>query len=393
MLFSTNKKNNMANTVCDVVPERDCTGCSACMNVCPLAAITMTGNVVGHILPSIDSSKCIECGMCTKVCPANKTEGLLNSAKKAYASWAKDDNEHRSSSSGGLASVLSNYVVEKGGIVYGCASLKGCVIQHIRIDRKSDVSLLKGSKYVQSEIGFSYKNIKKDLTEGKKVLFIGMPCQVAGLRSYLNKDYDRLITIDLVCHGVSSQKLLLDHVRSLGINPEDVERVGFRENASYIFSLKDTSDKILYRKDDLHDMFYSGYNDNLFLRESCVACKYAKSFRTGDITLGDFHGIGKHAYFNEITNGAVSLVLVNTEKGEILLRAVERDVELRERLLEEAMQSNPNFSKPSKRKSDYNKFVNLYPKIGYKKATVRCMRLRFIKNYILTIRYKINKYF
>lgn len=392
MLFSTNNKNHMANTVCDVVLEKDCTGCSACMNVCPFAAITMSGNVVGHILPAIDGNKCVECGFCTKVCPANKTEGLFNPVKKAYASWAKDVNEHKSSSSGGLASVLSKYIVEKGGIVYGCASLKGCVIQHIRVDRKSDVPLLKGSKYVQSGIGFSYKNIKKDLAEGKKVLFIGTPCQVAGLRSYLQKEYEGLFTIDLVCHGVPSQRLLVDHVSSLAFDTDDINRIGFRENSEYIISFRDSNNVILYRKDDMHDLFFSGYNDGLFFRESCVTCKYAKFARTGDITLGDFHGLGKYASFNEITNGAVSLVLVNTEKGEILLKAIDKDVELRERSLEEALQSNPNFSKPSKRKSDYDKFVNLYPKIGYKKAAVRCMRLRLIKNCILTIRYKINKY-
>lgn len=349
------------------------------------SAICLKPNEIGHLFPYIDEEKCVGCGACQKDCPAFTNNFHPKHISIVYAAWARDIIEHTTSTSGGLASVLARSVISSGGVVYGCASLPKCEFKHIRISKEEDISLLKGSKYVQSYMGLTYRQVKKDLQSDIKVLFIGTPCQISGLLAFLQKDYDNLYTVDLVCHGVPSQQLLLDHINSIGINKEDVTKVSFRDPDGYYLTIWN-GEKVLYKKDHLSDLYYSGFNDALFFRESCVNCKYAKPDRTGDITLGDFHGLGKDIPFTINSNGNISLLTINSHKGEQMLKDISSKIEYYTRTLDEAFKYNPQLRESSHRKANYSSFVKKYKEEGYIKAVNSTLFVRRLKNIILKIK-------
>ena len=195
-------------TIC---PEELCTGCLACLNSCTHNAIEITTDICGFRYPSINQDICVDCGLCQLSCPViHPIEKKF--PQSCYAVTVNTEKELATCASGGAATALSRYVLQQGGIVYGCSNVEMRHVKHIRITKEEDLPLLKGSKYVQSDIGLNYRLVKKDLRQGLKVFFVGTPCQVAGLKSYLRKDYPNLITVDLVCHGVPSQQLLNDNI-------------------------------------------------------------------------------------------------------------------------------------------------------------------------------------
>lgn len=183
------------------------------MNRCPKQCIEMKpDNKLGHLYPAIDHEKCTDCGACQKVCPANH-EPLLRKPLTAYAGWDKTDSEYISSTSGGAASAFARFIIRQGGVVYGCAMLPNIEARHIRVDNLDDLAKLKGSKYVQSTMGMTYRSVKEDLRQGRKVLFTGTPCQVAGVKSYVGeKNSDNLYTVDLICHGTPPLAYTKKHV-------------------------------------------------------------------------------------------------------------------------------------------------------------------------------------
>ena len=335
---------------------------------------------IGHIYPSI-TADCINCGKCIKICPANGGV-IFNSPLKAYASWAKDKQEHRTSSSGGIASCLVKKHIDNGGIVYGCASLPKGEIKHIRISTKEDANLLKGSKYVQSHLGLLFKQIKKDIESGKEVLFIGLPCQIAGLKKFIGKEDERLLTVDLVCHGVPSQKVLFEYLKAKGFERECLDEICFREQSGYYLSVI-REGQTVYRKSREKDLFYMAFFDNLFFRDSCYKCNYATGKRCSDITLGDFWGLGKNTPFEYQTEGNVSLVLVNSSKGLQALNNCKDDVFVVERSLQEALDGNKNLRKPAKNNSFL--FKKICAKFGLMNALRVCVWKRFIKNHIIFV--------
>lgn len=369
--------------VCSIVEEKDCTGCSACMNICVHNAITMVENEIGHIVPAINKYICVDCGLCRKVCPS------LNPVSKSYPSttyalWATDKEEHDTSTSGGVAAVLYKNIVNCGGCVYGCASQPKGIISHIGVDNINDLKLLKESKYVQSDINLIFRDVKKDLNEKQKILFIGMPCQIAGLRSFLHKDYSNLYVVDLICHGVPSQKLLFEYLEANGIKRNSIEKVSFREAEQYMLKVI-VGGKVIYRKDDLNDLYLSAFNDSLFVRESCVNCKYATTERTGDLTIGDFRRLGTKTPFEEPNRGSISVALVNTIKGRELLDLCKSSLTIYEREFKEANEGNPHLHVSTHRKGNYKKFKKLYTIHGFVKAAKSTLWMRFLKNEILYI--------
>lgn len=169
----------------NICPDEMCTGCFACANACPKQCIIIGPDKMGYLYPEIDQSKCIDCGLCQKICPNNHVENIdFNFPQKAFAAWALDENEYKTSTSGGAAAVFSRYILEKNGIVYGCASGDDFVVSHIEVSTMNELECLKGSKYVQSNIGDIYRKIKIQLAKNRLVLFIGTPCQVSGLISF-----------------------------------------------------------------------------------------------------------------------------------------------------------------------------------------------------------------
>lgn len=371
-----------------ICPTELCTGCMACMNACAHDAIQIAYDSVGFKYPLINQDVCIECGACKKVCPSNYIQ-KKKKIKACYAVTAKNNVEILFSASGGALTALSRYVMQCGGIVYGCSGKEIKHVKHTRVLTKEDLLSLRGSKYVQSDIGLIYREVKEDLCRGGLVLFIGTPCQIAGLKGYLRKDYDNLITADIVCHGVPSQSILNDNINLYQKRFKDmldINTIHFREKLSYMdsaigkrfpkieygfyFSLKDSNGEEIRNKYP-NDAYIAGFIKGLFLRKSCYQCLYACADRVSDFTFADFWGIRNDVKIS-IDKG-VSAVLLNTEKAESLFEKLKKYICYERRDIQEAINGNGRLQSPTIRHANHDLFYRLYPSIGLKKSVRICL--------------------
>lgn len=342
----------------------DCTGCFACMNICTKDAISVITDDLGKTIPHIDSSKCIECGLCKKICPVeNAVE--LKKTDDAFAVWSNEDKDREVSSSGGAAAVFSRYVLKNGGCVFG-ASSNGGITNHICIEDEKDIDRLRGSKYVQSFIGLTYREIKNKLDKGKFVLFTGTPCQVAGLNSFLHKDYDNLITVDLICHGTPPHKYLEEHINEK-LNGKKWDCYSFRGKYDWFLSVY-CNKKIIYQTRRESDEYFMAFLNAMTFRDNCYKCKYARKERVSDITIGDFWGLDRKNLKNQY-KGRISLVLPNTENGQSFFDKCKDRFTYEKRSIEEA--ANPmqgNLLQPSIPHKEREIFIEKYKKDGFEKA-------------------------
>lgn len=307
-------------TLNDVVKNRKCTGCGACFNVCPTKAISMVKNSEGFSEPKIDNEKCIHCGLCDQVCP------ILNGTSresqypipKVYAGWNKDEKVRLKSSSGGVFSVLAEYFLKKKGFVCGAAFDEKNKLRHIIISSKKDLTKLRGSKYVQSEIGGVFREIRNLLEEDKSVLFSGTPCQTAGLKNFLKKEYEKLLVVDIVCHGTPSPVVFEKYLKEIERkNNKKITKINFRDKStgwkSYSFTLSDEKEDILKEKFS-ENIFFEGFLKNLYLNKICTSCPYSQFPKCSDITLGDYWGIEGYDQKLDDPKG-VSVIILNNDKG------------------------------------------------------------------------------
>ena len=364
-----------------ICEKQKCTGCFACVNQCPKQCISMQEDELGHIYPVIDEQLCVNCGLCKIVCPANEKPNCTKPLK-TFAAYSLDEDEHRKSSSGGIATAFSRKVIEAGGVVYGASSKFSDKIQHIRVENIEELELLQGSKYVHSYIDETYLQAKKDLQNGKKVLFIGTPCQIAGLKKFLKNDTENLITVDLICHGVPSQKLLND---CLGKYKSPNTQITFRGSQGYLLEVKDIKEnKLFYRKSLYKDFYYTGFMKCLYFRDSCYTCDYANAERCSDFTIGDFWGLNKdNAQLNH--EDGVSVVLINSSKGEAFWKNVKSDFYYEERSFEEAYNGNAQLRRPSVVHQKRKAFKKAYMKNGFNMAFVKTMFKEIVKYRMLDI--------
>ena len=310
--------------------KQDCSGCSACADACPVAAISMQPDEEGFLYPIIEESKCIHCGKCDKICgfAPKRTAETGYELPKAYGVKHKDQETRRTSRSGAAFIAFSDYVLEHGGTVYGAAMQPDFHVCHIRAETKDARDLMKGAKYVQSDTSGIYPLVAKDLCDGRPVLFSGTPCQVSGLIAMLDAkgvDREKLICCDLVCHGTPSPAIWKEYVAYIEHRHcSAVQEANFRDKCfgwdSHCESfVLESGKKVVSR--DYTDMFY----DHIMMRPSCHNCHFANVHRVADITLADFWGIEKNdASFND--NKGVSLVLVSSEKGASLLDKVKNQL-------------------------------------------------------------------
>ena len=346
---------------------KDCTGCMACYNSCSHNAIEIVNDKEGFLQPVVKADKCVECKLCENSCPVMTPLGPRDTSLSVYAAWYEKD--RCVSSSGGAFSAFARMILAHNGIVVGAAFDKVLHLRHIAIDSVEGLSALRGSKYVQSEIGDSFKIIRQYLNDGKKVLFCGTPCQVAGLRGFLKKDYENLLAVDLICHGVPSDSVFQNYLKKLnnrlGNNKrkERIEKYEFRncdgwdKTPSIVFA-NNKRKRYLYNVDAL---YLESFNRGAIFRESCSLCRYATIPRIGDVTLGDFWGIGRHGMkFNHNVMKGVSLILVNTEKGQNALTAIGEDMFLEERPLQEALIENGNLKGASKHHPQRNEIIEAF---------------------------------
>ena len=329
---------------------KDCTGCSACANVCAHSAIIMKANQDGFLYPDIDDSLCVQCSLCEQVCPILKVIPTGNTeTPKVFAMWHNQD--RTVSSSGGAFSALARNVLAQGGKVFGAAFDEDLNLRHISISSTDELSLLRGSKYVQSNIGSTLKEVKKLLIGGKPVLYCGTPCQIAGLKSFLRKPYSNLLTLDLVCHGVPSSKIFQSYLNKLQkeLNIEKIQSYQFRHLEGWGFSPSvkvEEKTKKLYGTDNL---YMEAFSASALFRESCYHCPFAKLPREGDCSIADFWGIGRHGIpFKYDVMKGVSLILVNNKQGEDAIKRLQ-DSFVMERDLKEALIENHNINHPSVR--------------------------------------------
>lgn len=313
----------MDNTIRQVAHDQ-CTGCGACLNKCPKNAIQMKPDKEGFLFPEITNA-CIECGACLKVCPVLQPDYSNNKEPLCRAVMASDEIREKSSS-GGVFSLLAQWILEQDGIVCGAAnSDDNYSVSHVIVTREDGLAPLRGSKYVQSDIGDVYSRIRVYLLAGKKVLFTGTPCQVAGLNSYLGKRYDSLYTLDLVCHGVPSPGLYRQFIQELESEyGSKAKRISFREKKLVGWDVSTTvefEDGQVYAKKRNECPYMKSFLKLLTLRECCGQCPFAALPRQGDLTIADFWDV--HRYKPELDDRkGTSMVLCNNEKGEIMLEVL-----------------------------------------------------------------------
>lgn len=334
----------------EICHKEVCTGCGLCVARCPKKCISMQEGFLGHLYPSIDNVTCIDCGLCQKSCPAiHPQEKFIPTI--AYAAWAKDDEDYITSTSGGAASVLSQYIISQGGVVYGCAMLPNIEVKHIRVDNFNDLKKLKGSKYVQSSIIEVIPQIKEDVKSGRFTLFIGTPCQVAAVRGLLKDKPANLLLVDLICHGVPSVQTLRSHVHRV-YPSEYYDMILFRDE-SYVLEVVVDGKKVYNRS--LKDYRFREWYINTFFygytyRDSCYLCQYACPERCSDITIGDFWRLGKKTpadYIPEHNHGC-SVILPITDAGKKAIEAISPKMNIYPREASEAIEGNDQLRQPLK---------------------------------------------
>ena len=346
-----------------VLEKNKCTGCTACMNICPKGAISMVEGEDGFKYPVIDQDKCINCGLCKKTCPVINTKEN-KSLNKCYVAFNKDEETRLKSSSGGIFSLIANYILEQKGLVIGAAFNENNELKHIAIEKKKELPKLMGSKYLQSDLNNIFKYIKENIKE-KKILFVGTPCQIGGLKAFIKKDYDNLICIDLVCHGVPSPKLFKKYIEELEKENGKLINYNFRDNSTGwdTYSNTATFKNKTITEDRKENNYMKLFLSDIALRQSCFNCNFKLGNKYSDITLGDFWGIKNH-YPEMYNKTGVSAIIINTEKGNEIFKEIINNLEYKECKLEEIVSGNPSIKISGKEPKNRNKFFKEIDKLS-----------------------------
>lgn len=343
--------------------KADCCGCTACASICPKDAINMEPDTLGFKYPKVDLNKCIDCGLCEKVCAFNDHyDTSLNLPQPdAYAARHKNMKEVETSRSGAAFIAISDYVLENGGVVYGAGYTDHFHVVHKRATTKEERNEFKGSKYVQSDLNHVFLQIKKDLKNGLTVLFSGTPCQTAGLNSYIGKKLrERLILIDIVCHGVPSPYIWKDYIAYLEKKHKDsICQVNFRDKQLFGWTAHHETFKFSNIKGKIHDTkaFTYLFYKHIMFRHSCGVCPYTNTRRPSDITIADFWGWEKTDSNINADDKGVSLILVNTETGNMIFESIKSQMNTIPVKLEDCLQPNllhPSVIHPKRMKFEYD---------------------------------------
>ncbi|MFQ7307741.1 MAG: DUF1919 domain-containing protein [Mediterraneibacter sp.] len=365
-----------------------CTGCEACRNICPIHCIDMVTDSRGFLIPQIQQEQCISCGRCQKVCPALNPM-KLNRPIQVIAACEKDEKERNKAASGGLAGVFYKEMIRMGGTAYGVILNKEKLAVYTRSESEEEVEQYRGSKYVGSRMDDIYLKVQKDLKEGRKVLFIGMGCQTAGLLNFLGNGHRNLLTVDILCHGMPSHLYFKEYMEKIETEKGGyVSKVSFRENN--LFRLKYQCGAHVYEQKAKYNKYYAGYTSMLFYRDSCYTCPYARVERNSDITLGDFWGYGADKRMGPPGAG-VSMVLLNTEKGRLFFESVKNEVCAVGSTIERAMQINSQLNGPSPAHELRDEFMRIYSEFGFTEASDKVIGKIIHRNMIKTVKQEIKR--
>ena len=379
----------------DICEYYKCTGCAACVNACAHHCIQLLPDKYGELHPYVDNEKCLNCGLCQKVCPNNSSIEFRYPIR-CMASWIDNEKKRKKCASGGIGTIMSEYVINNGGVVFGSRYEEDLHPIITYTEHLDELDYFKGSRYVQSVINKdTFKRVLDFLQKGKMVLFIGTPCQVAGLLTYLKKPYENLITVDLICHGVCPSSYLNEEINYLKTKYRlnNITDARFRGNDGndFILTLWNSEGEKLYPRDtylqklffdDISEQYYlTGFLLGVSMRENCYSCNYARPERISDITIGDFIGLGKTEPFKYSINN-VSSVLLNTNKGESfysLVSANTSELTNIERSYAERLEYKPSLVHAFERHPYNYSFREEYLKHGYAKA-IRIVLKEHMKN-------------
>ena len=315
----------------EILEKSKCSGCHACAEICPKKCIQMVSDDEGFWYPKVDTTQCTNCGLCEKSCPIiTPNTQVSDGCIAAYAAIYQEEAIRLKSSSGGVFSALAAYVLEQGGVVFGAGFDEDFNVVHRFVERIEGLDALRGSKYVQSKIGNSYRQAEDFLRAGRLVLFSGTPCQVEGLLSYLRKPYDNLITQDLICHGVPSPMVWRKYMKYRQIQAQGriIEEISFRSKKtgwkgySTVFSFENG---LQYQAEHHKDPMMKVFLNDLCLRPSCYDCAFKNKVRRSDITLADFWGI-QNVLPDMDDDKGTSLVIIQSEKGKGFFQKIEGSI-------------------------------------------------------------------
>lgn len=373
------------------IEQIECTGCGACFNVCPHHAISMQAGSEGFLYPAVDADACVGCGLCEKTCPVINPRYDHAVKPECYAAMADDDIRSKSSS-GGVFTLLAQNVLKQGGVVCGAAYDEHMAVEHILVENEEGLERLRRSKYAQSTTGDCFSRIKKLLIAGRPVLFSGTPCQVAGLRGYLRKDYDNLLCVDIICHGVPSPKVFHKYLSELGLDGQ-VKDVNFRDKAkgwSTAAHLKISTDKDSYSIESAKDTYMQLFLNDISVRKSCSVCPFNRLPRQGDLTIGDFWRIDacRKAYNDK---KGTSVILKNNAKGGVALGKIKKYFKLLKAVnLKYALAGNPVLTEPFKKHHNRKNFFDNLDKMTLEDNLKSCQEEHFdvaVLNYWWSLNY------
>lgn len=373
------------------IEREKCTGCGACVQRCPKQCIAWEKGEFGFLYPSIDAAMCVQCGLCEQVCPIEKKAPIPKN-QRVYAAVHRSPDILTKSTSGGAFTALAQAIFRSGGVVYGVAMTDAMQVAHIRTETTAELDALRGSKYVQSDTGSTYVQAERDLKEGRSVLYSGTPCQIDGLKRFLQKDYVNLYTVDIVCHGVGSQAYFDQYMGYARARYGQIEALRFRSKeyagwscgGGVVVGTSDARQIKPYR--DYDNYYYSYFLSGEIYRKSCYSCKYANTQRVGDFSLGDYWGV-EALHLPLATENGCSLLMVNSEKGQALLDTIS-DLDKVETTIEQATHCNMQLNAPSKLPESRKKRMAEYETLSaeeIQRAYVDCNRAKVFKGWLKSL--------
>ena len=376
----------------DICDKDKCTGCGACQNVCPKKCINIVIDNEGFYKYNINFDFCIKCKLCRKVCPSNGYKDPIEKKRPlGYLCWNLNNNVRLQSSSGGIFSILAEEVIDNKGEVWGAAFDGDFNLNHVRINCKKELPKLRGSKYIQSYTGYTFKETKEALTNGKYVLYSGTPCQIAGLYKFLEKDYDKLVTCDLICHGVCSTKVfkdILDYYENR--YKSKIVDIKYRDKkkgwSNSSVKIKFDSGKELSEVRNISMLAYgfaAGFTNN----KICGMCEHATIPRRADFTLGDYGAKDYRSYGNKNINDGISVLLINSSKGFNFFQLIKNKMYFEEKKIGFLLENQKNIAESNRLHPKRAKFFKDFESKPFKEIKNKYL-IAPIKNKLI---YKIGK--
>ena len=370
----------------NIKEEKNCCGCMACVAVCPINCITVEKATLGTKIAMADSEKCISCGKCEKVCPMLHNDMKNTTLRDTYAAFQKESKIRFRGSSGGMFETFARVLIKEGYVVYGAAFDKELKLKCTLASNFDELEPLTKSKYLQSDMSDKYIEIKQKLENGEKVLFVSTPCQNAALKLFLNKEYENLLMVDFLCHGVPSQSFFDECIRYTE-EKEHIKITDFqfrtkKKNGStpHYYTMKYRKNDKEYKKQGYYfDFpFYAAFQQYTCLRESCYDCKFAVKERVTDITISDFHDIDRYIKGINRFDG-VSMVFIHTEKGKKLWEMSKNELVTYELDLDVLIKDKVCFSGGTQKTKRRDELVNCYKQLGINAVVDRYLSSRLYK--------------